>query len=264
MAKKKKNKKKNSRPLLITLLVISILLLCFLIWVANLLGWTDAPELVFDPQQTTAETQASEPQQITLPAEGWMPEQQTQTTIPLDDGLVVEGMGNYAGIYMEDGSDETVSNVMMLVVRNTSDQDLQLARIHVVYPDTTAQFEVSNLASGEVVVLLEKSRAAMPEGEYQTIELKNMVFFQEPMTLMEDKVEIIGGDGYIDVKNISDEAITGTLRVFYKNSAEDLLYGGITYVATVKDGIGAGETMRILTGHYSEGNSRVVNVTLGE
>ena len=60
--------------------------------------------------------------------------------VDLGVGLLVTKIGSYAGIYMEDGSDRIVSNMMMLLVKNTTGKDLQLARISVVYEDFTAEF----------------------------------------------------------------------------------------------------------------------------
>ncbi len=258
--------KKSSKLLLIVLGIVLAIALPFLIRIIYLQGWQDVPELVLDPEQSASDLQLStgELQQTTQPDYEWIPEQQTQETIQLENNLAVESMANYAGLYMEDGTDEPVSNVMMIIVRNNGEQDLQLARIHVNYGDFTAQFEVSNLPAGEAAVLLEQNRAAMPEAVHQSVAVKNVVFFPEPMTVPTDKIEVTGGNGYLDVKNISGEDIAGTLRLFYKNSASDLLYGGITYAATVKEGIAAGETVRVLAGHYAEGSSRIVNVTIGE
>lgn len=258
----KKHKKKDATSFKVVLLIILILLLAALIWVAVVLGWNEAPELSAGLKPGQQETQNVAEETIVVPADQEV-DVVLQETVPVDRNLQIEGMANYAGVYMEDGSDEVVTDVMMIILKNTGDQDVQLARIDVVYEGLVAEFEVSNLPAGEMLVALEKNRKAMPAGTYQRVELKNVAYFAEPMTVMADKLEITGGNGYIDVKNITEEDIAGPTRVFYKNSATDLLYGGITYMATLQEGVSAGETVRVLTGHYSEGNSRVVNVTCG-
>lgn len=223
-----------------------------------------------EPGQTT---QSTEPGQITQSTEPSQPTQPTETTgdgqiedgnIYLEGNLVVTYLGKYAGIFMEDGTDEIVSNVMMLILRNDGAVDLQLARINLQYSDYTAQFEVTNLPAGESVVLLEKNRHAFESADYLRAEVTNIVHFSAPMSMMEDKFEITGGDGYLDVKNISGKDITGEIFVYYKNSASDLLYGGITYRARISGGIGAGETQRIMTGHYHDGSCRLLMVTCSE
>lgn len=259
-----KKKKNPNRPLLIVAVCVLSVVLAVMLWVAMAMGQEKDP---------VHETPGMEDYFDTFPTETTLPEEtqlqtepmvQTEPDLSLEQGLVITDMSNYAGIYMEDGSDEIVSGVMMIILENTSDRDLQLARIEVVYEDFTAAFEVTNLPVGQSVVLLEKSRSGMPAENYQRIDIKNVVFFDEPMTMMEDVLEITGGNGYLDVKNISGEDLTGEIFIYYKNSASDLLYGGITYRARIDSGVGAGETIRILTGHYSEGNSRILHVLCGE
>ncbi len=271
MGKYSKKKKKNNRPLRIGLLIVLTLLLFVLIWVASLLSRNEIPTMGTADNQTEAQTQDTTDTHVQKPTEAQTqreteapPQVQTQEAISLGQGLVIEGVSNYAGIYMEDGSDQIVTDVMMILVRNTSDQDIQFARIHMVYDSFEAQFEVSNLPAGDACVLLEKNRASMPDTAFESAELKNVAFFKEPMNLQTDRLEITGGKGYLEVKNISQEDFTGIVRIFYKNSSQDLFYGGITYVATLEGGLAVGETYRILTGHYSEGNSRIVHVTCGE
>lgn len=189
---------------------------------------------------------------------------QTQEEIQLDETLKVVQIGRYTGIYMEDGSDEILSGIMMIQVENTSEQDLQLARIEIAYADVTAYFEVTNLPAGKSVVLLEKNRLALPEGEPQSVTVKNVLYFEQAMSLEAERLEISGGAGYLDVKNISGEDISGVIYIYYKNSASDLYYGGITYRAKIDGGIEAGATMRVLTNHYSPDTCAIVMVTCGE
>lgn len=211
------------------------------------------------------------------PAVTTTPTVTTQPTVPpttepvaddviarLNGDLSVIHIGKYAGIYMEDGSDEVVSDLMMLVLRNDGTQDLQLARISLHYSDYTAQFEVTNLPAGESVVLLEKNRLPYDSADFLSAEVANVVHFPTPMSMMEDQFEITGGDGYLDVTNISDSDISGEIFIYYKNSATDLLYGGITYRARISNGIRAGETVRVTTNHYYADACRLLMVTYSE
>ena len=183
--------------------------------------------------------------------------------IDLGQGLLVEKVGTYTGIYMEDGSNDTVSGVMMTIVKNTGHKDLQLARFTLEYDGFSAQFEATNLPSGERVVLLEKNRHAAA-GKPQSAKLGTCVFFQEAMTLMEGVLELGGKTGSISVKNISGKDISGNIWVYYKYSATDLFYGGITFRAKHLGGLRAGQTVNIPAGHYSPSSVRLVWVTVGE
>jgi hypothetical protein len=266
----KKEKKSSNLP--VWIIGICVILVAVAIVVVGLLR-NGTP---IDPNPSTQPSQTTEPSQSTQPSQPTEPSQSTQPTQPSDPkvetepeegvislagNLTISYLGKYAGIFMEDGTDEVVSNVMMLIVRNDGTEDLQLARINLYYADYTAQFEVTNLPAGESVVLLEKNRHAFENADYIRAEAVNVVHFAEPMPMMKETFEITGGDGYLDVKNISNADISGDIFVYYKNSASDLLYGGITYRARLSGGIKAGETMRIMTGHYHEGASRLLMVT---
>lgn len=183
--------------------------------------------------------------------------------IDLGQGLVIRRMDRYSGIYMEDGTDEIVRDVMMLVLENTADQDLQLARIDVVYEDFTAEFEVTSLPSGERAVLLERSRRTAAAAHYHSCAARNVVFFEEPMDLAEDRIALTGEAGMLRVRNLTGTDIPGPVCIYYKNSADDLYYGGITYRVTIGESIAAGQTVTIPAGHYDPELCRFVQVTCG-
>ena len=185
--------------------------------------------------------------------------------ISIYEGLKITDTANYAGIYMEDGSDEVVSNVMMIIVENTSASDLQYAEITLSSADAKAYyFTVSNLPSGSKAVLLEKNRQSFPVGVDLAASANNVAYFSEPMSLCEDRIQINGMDGALNIKNISDEAITGDIYVYYKYSSSDLFYGGITFRVRVEGGLNAGEIRQVMTGHYSVNGSTITMVTCGE
>ena len=181
--------------------------------------------------------------------------------IDLGQGLIIDYVGAYTGIYMEDGSNETVTGLMMVILKNTSEKDLQLARFTLEYADFTAEFEVTNLSAGASVVTLERNRRDAA-GEPKSAKLSTVVFFQEKMALLEDKLELSGSAGTISVKNISGEDISGNIWVYYKYSATDIFYGGITFRAKITDGLKAGESTKIPAGHYNPNSVQIVCVTV--
>lgn len=183
--------------------------------------------------------------------------------IHLADGLTICSIDSYSGMYVEDGSNETVQNVMMIVLENTTSADLQLARIFLTFSDCTAEFEATNLPAGEKAVVLEKSRQTMSAGTYQAAESRNVVFFAQPMALQEERIRIEGSSGTLELTNISGADIPGNIYIYYKNSRNDLFYGGITYRIGVKEGLSAGESIRLIAGHYHPDQSRIVLVDCG-
>ncbi|MBE6923693.1 MAG: hypothetical protein E7466_00435 [Ruminococcaceae bacterium] len=183
--------------------------------------------------------------------------------IVLNQGLIITDMRSYSGKYMEDGSNSQISDVMMLIVKNTNVQDIQLARIHVAYKDFTAQFQITNLPAGGSVVLLEQNKKPLPEEKYQSIEMKDVVFFDEPMSMRPDIFSVTSVTNTITIKNITDKDITGDIYIYYKNCSSDLFYGGITYRIKVEGGLKAGESKSLPASHYHEKGSRLLMINYG-
>ena len=184
----------------------------------------------------------------------------TQTAF-LGDNLYITDIGKYTGVYMEDGSDEVVSNVLMVILKNDGEKALQLARINLQYAEFTANFEVTNLPAGESVVLLEKNRHAYVEDGYIRATTDNVTFFREPMSLKEDQVKLSGVNGAITVENLTDQTF-GEIYVYYKNSATDLYYGGITYRARVEAGLKPGRSTTVMTNHYYPNACTIIDVQI--
>lgn len=243
--KTEKQHNKFFRPILtVVLIVLALTVLC--VGMTALIEKNDVPYPIVDDKETTADS--------------------TDTFEPLflPDGLCITEVGSYAGIYMEDGSDEIVTDVMMLVLENTAEKDLQMAKIQLVYSDFTAEFEVTSLPSGESVVLLEKNRHATAKEEIQSAKATDIVFFDKTLSLQKDRLNVEGNDSTISVTNITKTDISDNIYLYYKNSAKGMLYGGITYRVCINGGIVAGETAKILTEHYTPDGSRILWITCGE
>lgn len=257
----KKNKK---RPLLVVALVVLTALLIFMLLLAwGLYNTEEAP-----PQETTGNdstTVASDPvdstEQTTPPAQIDKVEQLEYT---LGKGLTLVETGKYTGVYMEDGTDEVVSNVLMLIVRNDGEQDIQYAEITVETTIGDAMFNISTLPVGESAVLLEQNRMEWSADEdYSNVTAQNIALFPESMTLQEEMLKIQALDGVINITNISGADIADDIVIYYKNASSDLLYGGITYRVRLEGGLKADEIRQITASHFSENGSRIMFVTIG-
>ncbi len=180
--------------------------------------------------------------------------------VKLDDNFEIVDMGKYSGIYMEDGSNDSVTDVFMIKVKNISEKDLQLARINLKYADFTAEFEVTNLPVGDTAVLLEKNRNAYIEGSFKSSKVLDVVYFENPMSIKSDVLKITGNDGVLIVENISDKDIDGDFYIYYKYSLDDVLYGGITFRSKVASGIKAGEVKQVAASHFDDNGSVIVDV----
>jgi hypothetical protein len=182
----------------------------------------------------------------------------------LGNNLVITALTKYAGIYLEDGSDTPVSDVLTAVLENRSKEALQYADIIVTYSDgTQANFTVTNLPAGGKIALQEINRRPYRNDVPSAAVSRNTVFMPE-FTMYRETFKVSGLPGMLNVKNISDKDVEGDIYVYYKNSTADLLYGGITYRAKVRAGLKAGEIRQINAGHFNPESSVIVMITCGE
>ncbi|MBQ2921454.1 MAG: hypothetical protein IJE58_09775 [Oscillospiraceae bacterium] len=184
--------------------------------------------------------------------------------LSLGQGLVIERLDGYSGVYMEDGSDDIVQDVMMMLLRNDSDRCLQLARIDVTCGGGTAVFEVTDLPAGSRAVLLERSRRVYNGESVQLAQARDVVFFEESVDPAPETLELQGEEGRITVTNRTGAAIAGPVCIYYKNSAADVYYGGITYRVTISQGLAAGETVTVPAGHYDPASCSFIRAHWGE
>lgn len=212
------------------------------------------------PTLTKPETDQSQPDQAE-PQQTIRIEAEEQAPINLGSGLQITDSGIYTGVYMEDGSNDIVSGVMMVVVSNSGEQDIQLANITAVCGDAEYRFSLTNLATGERAVLLDLDRKESGGGGLSSAIVTEIVLFSEPMDRMPDTIEISGMEGMLNVKNISDADIDGDIFIYYKYAAQDIYYGGITFRVRIEGGLKAGELRQIPAGHYSPEGCAIVQVT---
>lgn len=178
------------------------------------------------------------------------------------DGIVtVEKVGRYAGIFMEDGSDEIVSDVFAITVVNNSDKMLQYAQVVITCGGEDYVFDMSTIPAGARAQVLEKEKKTVPKdlSGSQTV-LNTITEFQEEPSLYPQVFEITALSHSIDIKNISKNNIDGDIYVYYKTKVGDLYMGGITYRAKVSD-LASGEEKSAYAGHFYENDSEILFVT---
>ncbi len=263
----KSTRRKKSSPLTTVLLVIAIVLVLIVAVMlfalrSGLLAQPTPTEANTEAATTQAQVQETQAQSTDAPV---TPETTVVTEPPylpmeLGQGLTVTDIGAYTGAYVEDGTDEVVADVLMVIVENTSEEALQYARLTMQFGDRTAEFAITTLPAGQKVVLLEQNRMEYADLIPDGAELHDVVFTPE-LELYQDIFEITGTKGNLTVKNISETAVSGDIYVYYKNSAQDILYGGITYRAKVEGGLEPGESKRILAAHYNPTGSAILMVT---
>lgn len=165
-------------------------------------------------------------------------------------GLEIKGISKYAGLFVEDGTDETVSNVCAVTVRNSAEKTVQYAHLTLTIGEGTYEFDVTTLPPNAEVQLLELSRQPMPESTdgYTALVTMYAAFDAEP-GMNADALEITTQDTAITIKNITDQDV-GQIYVYYKVAYGELYLGGITYRVGVGS-LAAGESTTCYAGHYS-------------
>lgn len=253
MRNNNKNQKRNLRPLWVVVILAATAAIAAMMLLSQGIIQPPAPTQTQPPETTMAPVQTTDAMTQPPVTEG--------TAIDLGQDLRITDLGNYSGIYMEDGTNDPVMDVMMLVLHNTGEQDLQYLELELNYDGQIYAFKASNLAADSAVVLLEQNRQAYPGGQPQQTIVRHAAFFSEAMDLCTDALQISGMEGALNVKNISDRDISGDIYVYYKYSSEDLFYGGITFRAKVP-GLRAGELYQVPTGHYAPDSCTIVQVTM--
>lgn len=243
--KKQTNKKVNKSLIWAIVCVAVVVLAVVMIWLGTSLG-DRTPEETVPPESTE--------------------EQNVETVTvdqPLGKSLTVRSMGPYTGLYMEDGSDEMVSNVLMLEIENTGDYVLQYAEVTLPVGDAQAQFSLSTLFPGEKTIVLEKNRVTWSaDAAYGDAEISNEVYFDQAPGLQADMLQAQLLDGGMNVTNVSGQDITGTIVIYYKNYQDGMYYGGITYRVRLEEGLQADQTIQIMSEHVHAENTKIVFITI--
>lgn len=268
MSTKNKNKKNNGKRInlrrIIILEVLGLALVLLALWaLANNQAQKATPEAA-DTNNTMIDTTAPDTTEPDSAATTPTVDTLLDTEFEIHEDLKIINIGDYTGAYMEDGTNEVVSGVLMLIVQNNGEEALQYAEFTLPTDAGEAKFSVSTLPAGESAVLLEQNRMQYTGGEDVSKAVTTAVaWFDEPLSLREDLLKLQILDGAINVTNISGADITGDVVIYYKNAAADLYYGGITYRVRITGGMKADEIRQIMASHFSDSGSKIMFVTVG-
>lgn len=165
------------------------------------------------------------------------------------EGVVIEAVYSYSGYYLEDGSDEEISNVAMLEVTNISEEVIEYGTVSLTADGEDLQFHISLVPAGATVLVMEADKKGCSESadcSYGGCEIA----YAATYGMCEDQVTIENnGSGALTVTNISSSDIA-ELHVFYKNQMDTAEYvGGISYTFKLED-LAAGESMTVYPSHF--------------
>lgn len=177
-------------------------------------------------------------------------------TVP-GTGLVIDVVDRYSGIFIEDGSDEEVTDIFAVHVQNSIGNNVEYSRILLEVNGKELNFEISDLPAGASISVLESSRTPYEEGT--PVYLDNQTAYIDEFDLLSSDVGIVtGDDNGLTVTNLTDEDIP-CLRIFYKFVQDEEYLGGITYTAKI-DNLAAGGSITIYPSHFAKDGSRIMMV----
>ena len=208
-----------------------------------------------------------EPTKPTAPAEpstSLIPQPtRTAITFPYEipgTDIVIRQFTSYNGYYIEDVSDDEISNVATIVLENKGG-DKEFIGVAINQETVSLAFSASDIPSGARVVVQEQTRASFTgEPCYSCTASYNDV---GKLEMSEDKISITeNGDGTFTVKNISDETLS-TILVYFKNylPEENAYVGGVTYRVRITD-LPAGASFKASASHYDSVYSRIVKAVV--
>lgn len=137
MSEKNTSRKKSDKltkkqltaiAIVVAVAVVALCLIMAIVLLINSNNQSDTPEVDDKPTKVPAQI-----------------EQIEDAAINLGHGMVITNIGSYTGVYMEDGSDEILSGILMIIVTNTGTETIQYAEITLPVGDKMASFSLSTL-----------------------------------------------------------------------------------------------------------------------
>ena len=236
---------------------------------------TTESELTDDTQPTTESepTDDTQPTTEAQPSGGKQPtanpqpsdEQVTLDNIPTEsapllvsEDIYIVRMANYSGRFVEDGSDAELENYCAVVVENRSEKTIQLLQFTISGKERTYSFRLTTLPPGERAIVQEINRSAVANGEViVSVNVEAIVYFAEEPSLHEDIFTISGSENGIELRNRTNQKISGPIYVYYKTRTSNGYVGGITYRVTIPS-LEANGIYEAAVNHFWPGSSQVM------
>lgn len=175
-----------------------------------------------------------------------------------NESLEIEKIIKYSGEYLEDGSENKSKNIAAMIIKNTSKEFIQYAKLSFKVNNETYEFEFTSLESGKSIYVLEANAKQYNKND-KYVYKEAVVASIEKNSLMKDKIKLSATDGVIEVKNISSSKID-TVYVYYKQKVfNDNLPGSITYRVKLED-IKSGQSKATIANHFSTDDCEIIMV----
>lgn len=173
--------------------------------------------------------------------------------------LVAQKLIAYEGAYLEDGSEEAVTDVAALVLENTGTIGIEYAQIILEQNGRELSFDATYIPPKSTILLLEETKQPYSAAPVTACRCRTVipgVFDKAERTVSVRET----GMCTLEVTNLTDQPLSD-IHIYYKHheGGNDLYVGGITY-STVIPALEPGETRPVTPYRYASGYAQVVAV----
>lgn len=177
------------------------------------------------------------------------------------EGISVVSIDNISGMYVEDGSNDVLSEIFTVTFRNNSEKALQYAKLILTVGEESYAFEISSVPSGASVRAMEINRKCFVPSEGDCTLTREDISWVDDFSLCENIFKITPKNNAIIIENISDSLVTAPIYVYYKNYIDDIYVGGITYRISTQQSLEPGQAVALSAKHFDSEASQIMFVT---
>ena len=217
-------------------------------------------ELVTEPTSPAEDTLVPDEPTHPAPKPTTKPTDPPEPTFPkVEETLKVLSYGRYSGKFVEDGTDEHVQNVAVILVKNNSENYLDYAQVVMDIGGKAARFVATGIPPGKCAWVLENSRMSV-EMDAEFVYADSSTGFKPMVSPESAPLTIVKDRGQITVTNTGSKKLPD-VWVYFKVLHNDGNYlGGITYRVSLGD-IEPGATSSALAGHFDPDKAEIVRIT---
>ena len=208
------------------------------------------------PQNTEPAVTEPEASESTVPDATEYPE---PVFPPVEDKLEILSYGRYSGVYVEDGGNESVQNVAVILVKNKTNDYLDYGQLVMDIDGQVARFVVTGLPPGKCAWVLESSRLTVAENAVFTY-ANGATGFKPALDASALPLSVLGSPGQITLINTGNKTLKDVYVYFKVRHTDGNYLGGITYRKSFGD-LESGATESRLSGHFDPETAEIVRIT---
>ena len=173
---------------------------------------------------------------------------------------MAERLASYDGPFVEDGSDDEVTGISALVLRNCGERTVTDALVTLQQEALTMTFQAQTIPPGGTVLVLERDRQPYTSTKFALCSGQATV--EEAILLAATDLCItVSQMNWITVTNMSNRYMSN-VRLEHKGWLDEpgICVGGIVYVTSIGD-LAPGKTVSVYADHFADEYSRIIRVT---